>query len=468
VYLEDQGVMQRVVAHKDAADSPFTIPAEPAGPVIDAAFRQVGPVLRAEMSLSSDAAAHEALTSTGWALALPLFADEKLVGLIAVGRKCSGDPFFSEDLDALATLANHAGAVVRNAQLYAQVVVANEYVYTIVAAMPNGILVLDASGTVTLMNPSARELLGSSYETRLKIDDLPPALRTSVESVLVHERETSASELTLSQDGSAAPRFVLCSVAMLPPRGTSRAGAVIVFSDVTPLKELETQRARAENLSNLQRLTQAIAHEIGNPLVPIKTMTKLLPERVGDRVFADKLTRIVSREIERIESLVARLRRVAPSTEGNYSTIDLRVPLHHAVELVEASATDYAINLESRVPVEPVWVLADSAEMEELFLNLLTNALEAVTSHQGGSRFVRATIDVDVHGVVVGVSDTGPGIAEDVIGHIFDPFVSTKARGSGLGLAICAGIAERHHGQLSACNTGGGGALFTLVLPSAR
>jgi two-component system sensor kinase FixL len=242
----------------------------------------------------------------------------------------------------------------------------------------------------------------------------------------------------------------------------------VVFSDLTPLKELDKQRARAENLASLQRMTQAVAHEIGNPLVPIKTLTKLLPERFGDRAFADNVSRIVSREIERIERLVARLRRIAPTAELSHSLVDLRTPMRHALEVVEAAAADQNTRLDGILPPQPVLVMGDSAEIEELFLNLITNALEAVVDQPAGLRCIQVSVSVDDRGAIAEIRDTGQGIAADLVDRIFDPFVTTKSRGSGLGLAICSGIVERHHGQLGAANADSGGAVITMILPRAE
>jgi nitrogen fixation/metabolism regulation signal transduction histidine kinase len=392
----------------------------------------------------------EVLNGSGWALALPLVADQQLVGLIAVGSKRSGDPFFSEDVDALTTLANHAGTAGKNAARYEQVVLANEYLNNIVGALQNGVVAVDTAGVVTLINIAAREMLGLPHDSLLKADDLPAGLRVILEEVLGDGGETAARDVSLPSQ----PLLLLCSATRLHGHTRNGAGAVVVFSDLTPLKELGQQRARAESLSGLQRVSQALAHEIGNPLVPIKTLAKLLPNRVGDRAFADNLSRIVSREIERIERLVARLRRVAPTAEASHSVVDLRVPLRHALEVVEAAAASQDTLIEITLPSSRALVMGDSAEREELFLNLLTNALEAVVDQPPLLRCVWVSIIADAPLAIGQVVDSGPGKAQDLADRIFDPLATTQSRGSGLGLAICSGIAERHYGRLTVGNGG--------------
>ena len=160
-------------------------------------------------------------------------------------------------------------------------------------------------------------------------------------------------------------------------------------------------------------------------------------------IFKRKSERYL-RELERIERLVARLRRLAPTAEPSYTRVDLNIPIRHAVEVVEAEAAINATLIASTLASSPVVVFGDSAELEELFLNLLTNALEAVIDQPLQCRSIRISVFVDSGCAVAIVRDSGRGISAEVINRLFDTCVTTKTRGSGLGLAICKGIAERH------------------------
>jgi two-component system nitrogen regulation sensor histidine kinase GlnL len=466
-YLNHDGALRLSSASAVDATGVFIAPPEPATPVIAELLARREALVRDELDAEDDLRLCDALSSNAWALVLPLLSDNELVGLVAVGSKLSGDPYFSDDVDALTTLANHAGTAVKNAALYGQVVLANEYLNNIVGAMQNGVVAVDSSGIVTLINAAARETLKLPRDAVLKADDLPAELHEILDEVVDQGRETAAREVTLTLAPPSQPLLLLCTATRLHGHARSLSGAVAVFSDLTPLKELDQQRTRAENLASLQRVTQALAHEIGNPLVPIKTLTKLLPERVGDRAFADNVSRIVSREIERIERLVARLRRIAPTVDLRHSVVDLRMPMRHALEVIEAAATEQDTRLEVVFPSEPALILGDSAEIEELFLNLLTNALEAVAEQPADSRCVHVSVITDESHAIAQIRDTGRGIPADFIDRIFDPFITTKSRGSGLGLAICAGIAERHHGQLTAANAENGGAILTMTVQRA-
>ena len=208
--------------------------------------------------------------------------------MIAVGPKLSGDAFYPQDLDLLMTLANQAGVAIKNAQLYAAVVVANEYIENIAATIESGVVAIDATGRVAHVQPRRRAV------DRLGGREQPRAARRRASRPAWPSRCWPPS-----RDGQARtqPEVELLTAAEAegPTAGPSSApispvrdpvgavlGAVAVFSDLTPLKELEVERRRAEQLAYFQALASGIAHEIKNPLVAIKTFAQLLPRRRGD------------------------------------------------------------------------------------------------------------------------------------------------------------------------------------------
>lgn len=226
-------------------------------------------------------------------------------------------------------------------------------------------------------------------------------------------------------------------------------------------------RARAERLEDLQRMTDGLAHELGNQLAPIKTFARLIPERHMDERFISDFGRIVGRELDRMEQLLARLKRLAPAAPLQYQLVDLRDPVRHALDVVRVVTREQAIELQEDLGAEPLSVRGDISELDEVFLNLLINAVEAMAplTNLGGRIVVR--MDRTDHEAIAYIEDGGPGIDPLIIDKIFDAFVSTKARGSGLGLTICAGIISRHHGRMSVRNLSSGGAAFTVHLPLA-
>ncbi len=416
-----------------------------------------------ERESPAPAAVLDAMRSLGWELVLPIRFEDEVIGAVVLGAKRSGDPFYQQDIDLLTTLANQAGIAIRNAQLYTQVVVANEHLTNIVGTIESGVVAIDAGGRVTMFNRAAEQLTGLPAERvqRQPVAALPAPLGTLLAATLADGQGRTQPDLTLS-DG-AVTRPVLGTTSPLRDPGGAVLGAVAVLSDLTPLRELEAERRRAERFAYFQLLTSSLAHELKNPLVAIKTFAQLIPRRQGDARFIDEFGRIVTREIGRMERLLGRLRAPSPAGQRPAQPLDPRAPLLDALELLRPAFEEKRIRLRLDLGAQALTVLGDQGELEELFVNLLMNAGEATPPDGTVSVEVRA----GERAVAVTVADSGPGIAPEMLERIFDPFVTTKQGGRGLGLTICAGIATAHRAKLRAANGPAGGALLTLELPLA-
>jgi PAS domain S-box-containing protein len=406
----------------------------------------------------------DALVAANWALVLPVVSEHSVIGLIALGPKLSGDAYYPQDLDLLMTLANQAGIAIKNAQLYAEVVLANEYIDNIVATIESGVIAVNGSGEIAMFNRAAEQLTGLAA---LDVNGrhaaaLPVALCDALLATVADGRQRTEPEIDLPNVAEAAKaKPVICTTSPLRDPAGSVLGAVTVFSDLTPLKELEIERRRAERLAYFEVLASGIGHEIKNPLVAIKTFAQLLPRRHHDARFVEDFGKVVTREIGRMESLVDRLRALSRPGERPRHPLDLRAPLGEALEFLQPAFDDKGVTLAGRVPDDVCIILGDHAEMEQVFLNLIMNAQEATPA---GGR-----VDVELarthQHVRVVVADTGPGIPPELLERVFDPFFTTKDHGSGLGLAICAGIAQAHGARLRVENRPGGGAIFYLEFP---
>jgi signal transduction histidine kinase len=462
---------------RDAVDH-FEAPARAPADVIVALEGRGEPILADEVARERGAvmsALHDQLTDANWSLLLPVLSEDTLIAMIAVGPKRSGDPFYQQDLDLLMTLANQAGIAIKNAQLYADVVLANEYLENIVATIESGVVAINAAGQVAMFNRAAQQLTGLGAETVRGggAGGLPGCLREPLLATVADGQPRTLPEIELpsaAPDAGPASRSVICATSPVRDAGGAVLGAVAVFSDLTPLKELEAKRRSAERLAYFQALASGIAHEIKNPLVAIKTFTQLLPRRREDARFLDEFGRISTREIERMQRLVDRLRTLSRPADGPSHPIDVRQPLGEALEFVRPTLEEKGLELTARIPATACLVLGNPAELEQLFLNLLLNAHEATPP--GGS--VMVEVECSDTRVSVAVSDSGPGVPPDLVERVFEPFFSTKARGSGLGLTICAGIAQAHDARLRAGDAVTGGAMFTVefalvpVLPAVR
>ncbi len=398
------------------------------------------------------------------ALIVPIVFDNVVTGCLTLGTKKSGDPYYPQDIDLLSTLANQAGVAIRNAQLYEQVALINEHLRNIVSTIESGVVAVNEAERVTMFNNAAERLSGLASDEMVgrELSDLPVAVADSLRVTLASGLPRVVPEVELAHVGSAHPVPVICCTSPLRGPTGGLVGAVAVFSDLTPLKELEMERQRAERLAYFETLAAGIAHEIKNPLVAIKTFLQLLPRRFNDPQFRDEFGRVAGREIGRMEHLVARLQSLAKPGGRIHHPVDLRAPVNDALELLQPRLEEKAITTQWSAEPGPCLVMGDHAELEQLFLNLFINALEAMGPR--GALTVR--LSCQDAAAAVAVEDTGPGIRDDLLGKIFDPFVTTKLHGSGLGLAICSSIATAHRARLRAVNKPGGrGAIFTVELP---
>jgi signal transduction histidine kinase len=457
----------------DITTSPLDKPIDSDGALTTFLETSRRPLFRDELGRSQDrSSASEAayeLFSLGGDVALPMFSEHQLVGFILLGPKLSGDAYFNEDVGLLSTLANQAAIAIKNAQLYRQVVVVNEYIENILRTMDSGVVTIDALGKVALSNSTAERLVSIPRDllTRLSVEELPSAIAVQLKATLLDGRPRLQTEATLQGPSDRRTHLVCSSSALSDDRGTV-IGAVIVFSDVSNVKALENEKRRAERLASFGTLVAGIAHEIKNPLVAIKTFAELLPERYSDEEFRGDFSAVVIGEIDRIDGLVGRLRSLAAPELEAAGAIDIREPILETLSLLRAQFEQTRTTVHHALGASSLLVAIDPTQIKQLFLNLCLNAVEAMG--HGGQLEVKSGTK-QVHGqwwVDVTVTDKGPGVPDAIRSKIFEPFFSTKARGSGLGLAICRSITDAHRGTIAVqAGEHGEGTSVVVTFPAA-
>ena len=412
----------------------------------------------------------DVLRENRWGLVVPISPEHRLQGLLALGPKLSADPFYPDELEFLSILTNQVGIAVRNAQLYKEVLLANEYVENILRTMDSGVITIDDKGHVALCNSTAARLTGLSREhlSSLRVDALPVPLGTQLQQTLSDGHPRSQVETALPGEGDRRTPLVCSTSALRDERGAV-IGALIVFSDLSEIKALENEKRTAERLASFGSLVSGIAHEIKNPLVAIKTFAELLPERFSDTDFRDDFSKVVKTEIDRIDGLVGRLRGLAAPRLEAVAATDIREPLSDTLTLLRAQLEQVQATVVRDLGSSRALVAIDPAQAKQLFLNLFLNAIEAMSP--GGQLAVKVLRlqRQGQSGIQVAISDTGPGIPEAIRSKIFDPFFTTKPHGSGLGLAICRSIADAHRATIRvATSSPGHGTTILVDFPTAN
>lgn len=297
----------------------------------------------------------------------------------------------------------------------------------------------------------------------------------------------SLVQITVSAQGVAGRLSDLCPSVTVSHSGdvpgiqaslaeTERA----ITSIVERLRRSESEVIRREQLARVGQLAAGMAHELRNPLMPMKMLVQAAIER-RDVGLSGRSLEVVNEEITRLENAIQLFLDFARPAAPQTSVVDIREIVAPTLELVSARATAQGVTLESEMPPNPVMLRVDRGQIRQLLLNFLLNAMDAMPN--GG----RLKVHVDPTGTrpptvesgstvasdptpiapccAIRVIDEGEGIAEDILPTVFEPFVTTKESGAGLGLSMCTRIAAAHRGRITARNRLPRGAEFCVELP---
>jgi signal transduction histidine kinase len=265
-------------------------------------------------------------------------------------------------------------------------------------------------------------------------------------------------------------------VANVVVRLTTLLGIVVAIGVLADLEAGERRKvgalsasvAQAEKLAALGTLAAGVAHELNNPIGVISSRVELmlldadthrLPEAVRDDLG------VLQRHARRVAQITRGLLTFARQSSGERRPVDLSQLVEDTFTLLERALSTPGVTMRHSLAHELPEVLGDPNALQQVLVNLLTNARDAVS---GGEVFVLTAVSADRRGVKVIVGDTGRGIPPDVLPRIFDPFFTTKSDGTGLGLSISYGIVRDHHGRIDVESRAGQGTTFTVTLPAAR
>jgi len=238
------------------------------------------------------------------------------------------------------------------------------------------------------------------------------------------------------------------------------------------LKQSQDTLRRADRLSSLGLLTAGLAHEIRNPLVAIRTFTQLLPERYDDAEFREGFQGLALKEVDRICGLINDLLSFARPSKPNVAPENVNDVVENIARILETQAKEKSVGIarEFGENLPKVWI--DREQMKQVFMNLILNAIQAM--REGGSISI-STRPVSRNGaepsgdfVQVEIRDTGIGIPEENLQHIFDPFFTSKDEGSGLGLAVSHQIVQEHGGFVTVESQIGKGTAFFVHVPVGK
>ena len=403
----------------------------------------------------------------------------RTIAVIGLGRTMGGDFLSSEDVELLESLASYIGIALQNASLYARLEEKigeferlKEFNENIVESINVGILALDLDDRVESWNAQMEAMYALSRAEALgqRVQDVFPS--EFVEALDEFRNEQGVHHLYKFRLTTRAGEQRTANIAIAPllSRDFISVGRIILVDDITERVSLETQLAQADKLSSIGLLAAGVAHEINTPLAVISSYAQMLSKQLrGDDRLGPVLDKITQQSFRAAEIANGLLNFSRTSTTEFRST-DLNQVIRDTLSLLEHQFKTAQVDVELDLAGELPRINGNPGKLQQVFLNLLLNAKEAMPG--GGS--LRVTTLANGH-VEALISDSGSGIAPEHLKRIYDPFFTTKTtpkpgdrRGTGLGLSVSYGIIQEHAGKIHVESAIGAGTTFHLEFPLLR
>jgi two-component system nitrogen regulation sensor histidine kinase NtrY len=349
---------------------------------------------------------------------------------------------------------------------YQALIAKNHYVQAILENITSGVVSFDRSGRITTMNRAAEAILGleaGALVGQSALDMLGPEHRGLVQEVsqLLTGSPGSQWQRRLELEaGGETVKLLVNAVALMDSEGGD-TGIVAVFENISELEKMQ-------RLDAWKEVARRIAHEIKNPLTPIKLSAERLERKfgpvVGDPVFG-QCTGLIVKQVEHLQEMVREFSAFAKMPEVVLTRGRIEPILREAVSVFAESHTAIRWNVRAEAVPE---VMLDREAMGRALSNILLNAAEVLAGRDG------AQVDTTLYSrkrkgrVYIEISDNGPGIKPEEQSRMFEPYYSTKRSGTGLGLTIVKSIISDHHGHIRVKPNEPAGTTFVIELPAAR
>ena len=347
-----------------------------------------------------------------------------------------------------------------------------ERLAVILARLSTGVITVDRELVLQRANAAADAILGvdltamigKSLPDLVGEEGIAKPFFDDIRARFAAGREEWREQIELRGSGIGGPRFLASACVRLPQAIDETLNYVIVFDDVTRLLQVQREAAWGE-------VARRLAHEIKNPLTPIQLSAerlrrKVLPQLAGsDADLLERSTHTIVQQVEAMKQMVNDFSEYARAPAMKFDLFDLNQLAGEALDLYRAEEGHVDIQSRFEPGLEPI--LGDRARIRQVLNNLLTNAIEALEGVTNARIELQTGIGERerVPVALLTVTDNGPGFQPEILGRIFDPYVSSKPRGTGLGLAIVRKIVEDHGGVIEADNQAAGGARVRVMLP---
>ncbi|MBI1882909.1 MAG: GAF domain-containing protein [Chlamydiae bacterium] len=402
-------------------------------------------------------------------LVVPMLENGRVMGVFSLGEKVSGSSFTEDEISLMMALASQLAMAVSASFLHEELIYQMNYIESMVQHAASGIITVDHRGFLTHINKAAEDFLNEKASRLVGKDYsiLPGAIRQPIQETLEKGRSYQRHEVRLN-----AQKCLGLSTSRLISKSGALLGTVMMFTDLSVIKDQEKQLRSQERLQFISKMAQATSHELKNCLVSIQTFSQLLPEKYVDESFRKDFGQVVTGEVERLKTLVDNFVVFAHPSDLKWRPEDVREVIEESLSsLKEVDWT--GIRVERAFQHQINVLLMDRLQMVKALSNIVKNALQAMGRRGGTLTVLTKMADPASLGetkmkdeaLLIQIEDTGEGIADEHLPEIFEPFFSTKIRGIGLGLTIAKRIIEDHGGCVRVTSLKGKGTQVSVAIP---
>jgi PAS domain S-box-containing protein len=422
-------------------------------------------------------------------LCLPLINQVKLTGVLYLENNLAANVFSPTRVAVLKLLASQAAISLENSRLYRDLAKREAKIRRLVDANIIGINIWDSNGRIIEANEAFLHMVGYSQEDlasgRMRWTDLTtPEWRELIPREIAELKMKGSLQAFekeyLRKDGSRVP--VLIGSALFDEQQGQGLAFVLDLTDRKRAeaeareiegryREIEMELAHANRLATMGQLTASIAHEVNQPIAATVTNAQAalrwLARQPPD---LEEVRQALDRIVEtgrRTGDVIDRVRALIKKTPPRKYHLDINDAVREVIELTRGEAIRSGVSVQMRLADELPFIEGDRVQLQQVILNLIINAIEAVRGSGGGSRELLINTRKTEHGgVLLAVRDSGPGFDPAALDRLFDTFYTTKPDGLGLGLSICRSIIEAHGGRIWADANVPHGAVFQFTVPA--
>jgi PAS domain S-box-containing protein len=421
-------------------------------------------------------------------LCLPLQNHGKLIGVLYLENNLAPRVFAPARIAVLKLIASEAAISLENTRLYRDLAEREARIRRLVDANIIGIFIWDIRGPIIEANDAFLRMIDCDREDllrgRVRWTDLTPAEWRDRDQQHLTKLSATGSlqpfeKEFFRKDGSRVP--VLIGVATFEDGGSEGVAFVL---DLTERKrseaeaheserryrEVQMDLAHANRVATMGQLTASIAHEVNQPIagavISAHAALRALARETPDVGAARRSIERVVRDANRAGDVISRIRDLIKKAPARKESLDVAKAIHEVIALVRGEAVKNSVSVQTRLAPGLPLVEGDRVQLEQVLLNLIVNAIDAMSGVDEGPRelLIETAQSESADAVVVELRDSGPGLANPE--RAFDPFYTTKPGGLGMGLSICRSIVEAHGGHLRATANAPRGAIFQFTVPA--